>query len=439
MEGDLRKERHVYDIMKRMAMVIGGITLFYSVYAFISGNYRNFVAHGIIYVLVGGIIWGVRTERFPLVAFIASVGMPIMVLVNCLYLGGQNGFDITFFATALTPFLFYEKNRIPFIIFWLNFLMFLGVRIYYFYSGIFSEIVNPTFYFANSAVIFSFLFLIILFFQRALNKHNALHAERNHKLREAKDNLEYKVSERTKELSVKNEELKRLLNDAKSFNHILSHDMKEPVRSMVSFSQLMDKSVKEEKYDNLEDFAGFVERGAKRLDRIIDDVGLLFELEAWEEEPAFFSLSETISNIETILGANISTAGARLDVGRLPSIWGVKGQVELLFSNLMENAIKFRNGMAPEIKIYAREADGYYQVFFEDNGIGIEKEYREMVFEKFKRLQNNLSEPGSGMGLAICKRVMENHKGCITIIEKDQPGTCFRLCFPKREGFCLPE
>jgi light-regulated signal transduction histidine kinase (bacteriophytochrome) len=134
------------------------------------------------------------------------------------------------------------------------------------------------------------------------------------------------------------------------------------------------------------------------------------------------------------LGVAIAESGAQIECGALPVVMGDPDQLTQLFQNLVANAIKFRGNLPPEIHIHAKREDGFWRFAVRDNGIGISPEYFERIFVMFQRLHSRSTYPGTGMGLAICKKIVERHGGRIWVESAPQQGTTFLFTLPQETG-----
>jgi PAS domain S-box-containing protein len=246
------------------------------------------------------------------------------------------------------------------------------------------------------------------------------------------ENLNASLAQKNKELEVKNEEIT-------NFAFIASHDLKEPIRKLHTFSNwLMEKEV-----DGLsvkgKEFVYKMDASVKRIDILIQDIIMLTKLQALKEAQEEVSLNTVLSEAVAELGDRIKETTAVIESAGLPVVTGSKRQLLQLFKNIISNGIKFQQpGVTPVVEIKAATAPGtgdmppgqYINICFTDNGIGFDQKYAAKIFMVFQRLHAQTQYSGTGIGLAICKKIMENHKGFITAESAPGRGATFCCYFP---------
>jgi signal transduction histidine kinase len=237
-------------------------------------------------------------------------------------------------------------------------------------------------------------------------------------LKALNEELERRVEKRTAELRRSNSELEQ-------FAYIASHDLKEPLRMVVSYLQLLDRRYKEKLDEQGREFLNFAVDGGLRMQALIMDL-LAFSRVNTQKNP--FTSVELNPLIESVVGdlkLAITEAGATITRGDLPTIKGDAAQLARLFQNLLGNSIKFRGKEPPRITVSARRDDHGWRFGVSDNGIGIEPQYFERIFVIFQRLHGRTEYPGTGIGLAVCKRIVERHGGRIWVESEPGKGTTF--------------
>jgi PAS domain S-box-containing protein len=221
------------------------------------------------------------------------------------------------------------------------------------------------------------------------------------------------------------QELKRSNEELERFAYVASHDLQEPLRTVASFVQLLERRYAEKLDADARDFIGFAVDGAKRMQQLIDDllafsrVGRL----GGALVPIAAGLSVDIS-IEN-LGAAIAESNALIERTELPVVLGDATQLRLLFTNLIGNAIKFRGPARAVVRISAARDGSFWRFSVSDNGIGIDPQYFERIFVIFQRLHLREEFAGTGIGLAICKKIVERHGGRIWVESEPGKGSTF--------------
>jgi PAS domain S-box-containing protein len=229
-------------------------------------------------------------------------------------------------------------------------------------------------------------------------------------------------------------ELRRSNAELQQFAYVASHDLQEPLRMVASYTDLLAKRYADRLDADAHEFIGYAVDGARRMQRLIQDLLEFARVEtrgrAFEPVPSGRALDVALGDLR----ARIEEAGARVERGDLPVVHADEGQLATLFQNLVGNAVKFRGEEPPVVHVSAERGDGEWTFTVSDNGIGIEPEHHERVFQLFQRLHGRDRYPGTGLGLAICKRVVERHGGRIWIEPGRGRGTRFRFTIPDREG-----
>jgi PAS domain S-box-containing protein len=241
---------------------------------------------------------------------------------------------------------------------------------------------------------------------------------------------EAELEETTRLLEEQSKELKRSNTELEQFAYVASHDLQEPLRMVASYCQLLKRRYGGKLDADADDFIGFAVEGANRMQRLIND--LLSYSRVGHRGEVFAPLS-TDDLVKTAIGnlqAAIADAGARVEIGDLPDIHGDRTQLVQLFQNLIGNAIKFRREEPPVVRISAVQDGGFAQITVEDNGIGIERDYVEKVFLIFQRLHDREKYSGTGIGLAIVKKVVERHGGKVWIDSTPGQGSRFQFTLP---------
>ncbi len=221
------------------------------------------------------------------------------------------------------------------------------------------------------------------------------------------------------------EELRRSNADLEQFAYVASHDLQEPLRMVSSYMQLLSRRYAEHLDEDAQDFIGFAVDGAQRMQMLIDDL-LAYSrvgtkgapLEPTDTEVA---LHRALSNLEVA----VEEAGATVTSGSLPRVLGDTGQLVQLFQNLVGNGIKFSGEDRPRVEVEATQIEDGWQFCVRDNGIGIEPQYRQRIFQLFQRLHTRDRYPGTGIGLALCKRIVERHGGTVWVESARDKGSAF--------------
>jgi PAS domain S-box-containing protein len=243
------------------------------------------------------------------------------------------------------------------------------------------------------------------------------------------DISERKAAERELERTRRN--LERSNAELDQFAYVASHDLKEPLILMSAYARMLAERHEDDLDDQGRQFLAAVRHEATRMKSMIDDLLDYSRLQTSAEEASRVELEEPLANALRTLAPLIEEIGARVDIeGSLPVVQGSPAQFERLFRNLVSNAIKFHGELPPVVAVSAEEGDGEWVVAVRDNGIGIDPAKGERIFEVFQRLHSQDEYAGTGMGLAICKRVVERHGGRIWVDPGPDGGSVFRFTLP---------
>jgi signal transduction histidine kinase len=244
--------------------------------------------------------------------------------------------------------------------------------------------------------------------------------------------IEKVVAERTDALRQTGGQLARSNRELEQYAYVTSHDLKAPLRTIASFAQLLSERHGAKLDGEAREFVGFIRSGAERMQELIDALLELSRVDARKLDPTPQSMRVAVDRACGALLADIESSGAHLRIGELPFVRGDLHMLSQLWQNLIANAIKFqRRGTAPDIRISASERPGEWVFSIRDNGIGIAPAHRDQVFLVFRRLHTADEYGGTGIGLAICKKVVQLHGGEIWVEPGDGPGATVRFTLPK--------
>jgi len=244
--------------------------------------------------------------------------------------------------------------------------------------------------------------------------------------------LERRVADRTAELAERAKELERSNLELQQFAYVASNDLQEPLRTIASFTQLLAKRYHDKLDDKAREFINFAVDGSKRMQTLINDL-LAFSRVGTQGKPfAPTHCDAVLDRILKNLKTSIENSGAVITRDPLPIVMGDEVQLAQLLQNLLTNAMKFRGADVPRIHISAIPDGTKWKIMVRDNGIGIPPEHHDRIFVIFQRLHTKTQYPGTGIGLAICKKVAERHGGRLWIEPSLGGGSTF--CFTIADG-----
>jgi light-regulated signal transduction histidine kinase (bacteriophytochrome) len=251
-------------------------------------------------------------------------------------------------------------------------------------------------------------------------------------LQQSRADLEQRVSDRTAELEVANrqlqqlnQELTRSNQELQQFAYIASHDLREPLRMVTSFTQLLGKRYLGQLDAEADQIINFAVDGAERMEVLIDGLLTYCRLGSQAETFKPVNCEEILDQVLSNLQLAIAETNTQISRFSLPTIIGDASQLIQLFQNLIANGIKYREEAAPIIEIGAREQEQEWLFWVKDNGIGIDPQYGDRIFQIFQRLHTKQEYSGTGIGLAICHKIVEHHDGRIWVESNLQQGATF--------------
>lgn len=286
--------------------------------------------------------------------------------------------------------------------------------------------------------------------QAALSEEIEIRKEAEKALHDVNQGLEEKVKERTRELLQANRELEISNSELQQYASLASHDLQEPLRKIITFSHIID-----ERYlVNLQEAKKHMHKvidSAERMRNLINDLLNYSKLSTtvqFSETELNIILKEAISDLELA----IQEKHAIIEVDDLPTLEIIPGQMRQVFQNILSNALKFsKKDQPPRIRIWGEwlndlntsssqnNAGNYYRLFIEDNGIGFNEMYLDKIFTIFQRLHGKQEYEGTGIGLAIVKKIIEKHDGLLQAKSKEGEGTTFIITLPAKRKTATPE
>jgi len=254
----------------------------------------------------------------------------------------------------------------------------------------------------------------------------------------------YQVNEDFVQLQRINTELESTNEELNSFNHITSHDLQEPLRKIETFISRLDEKEKQKLSDNGKVYLEKINSSAKNMRRLIKDLLLFSQTNSTERELEIVELQSILNDVQTELEEELQSKNGEIILkSELPKVKAIPFQIKQLLLNLIGNSIKYaKSDVAPVIEVFHSiiEPDKHLQKFLKgkhyhkisiaDNGIGFDQQYAHKIFELFERLHQKNDYSGSGIGLAICKKIVENHEGSITAEGKPGVGSTFHIYLP---------
>ena len=342
-------------------------------------------------------------------------------ILNIFCVGNEFGLEYSFYLYPFITALLIEDKFLVRLITILSIFFFIAIRVYFMYYEPIIETASP-----NVLIFCGFFSSFLVSYYAAIVHIN--------------ENLNYrqKIKEHIQNINEKNADLAR-------FAGIASHDMKEPLLSILGFANLLEKQLKKKEGITEADMDAihYIGSTSGRMSDLLDNLLDYSAAGIGNKEREAVNLNDTLQTVKDNLHQQIKNTEAIVEFNELPVVNANSSAMLQLFQNLVSNGIKYQpkdtaiegrpKTHIPKVEVQAQRQNGHYIIEVKDNGIGMEKEHLNKVFEPFKRIENKVKYEGTGLGLATCKKIVENYDGDIRIESKVGHGSTFILSFPADE------
>lgn len=427
------KELKVHAIWLNKIAIFTLVTMvLYMVMHYLMGNRWITIAFDFIYILTPVLILYFNSKaQYRKAYYTVGIGYTLSFIFSSMLIGAQSQVEYLIFISTLGTILLFDEKRIRRLFFIFGFTTFVLLKIFhiYFPKGLLGVEFSPLFRIANGLIAFGIIYIIvdkaIIDTKIALSKLSKKHEEVN--LLNA--TLEQKVEERTEEIQKKSKALTQSHKELKSFSYIAAHDMREPLRNIIGFSRLLNKDILKKEYDKIEEYSGYIDWAARRIDTITRGIVDYTNLEDLIEKRLINNLNEVVYQI--VQAKFSKRQDVLLEIDNLPTVNVNTDLINMLFNQLIDNAIQYCDKPQPEIFIQCKAQQSNYLFSITDNGVGIPKEYHSKIFGMFKRLHNDYQKHGSGIGLSICKKIVESYGSKIWLESELGKGSTFYFTLAK--------
>jgi PAS domain S-box-containing protein len=272
---------------------------------------------------------------------------------------------------------------------------------------------------------------------KALTAHMATAMQRNvlvDEIRVSRDFMENKVKERTAELENMIEALRQSNLELEDFSHVASHDLQEPLRKIITFAERLIAGRETSLSDHERDYLARMNQAAARMRSLVSELVKYSQVTADHNAFNSITLKRPVDDAIKDLSVLLDESEGHVDIGELPDVEANETQMRQLFMNLIGNALKYRSEQNPLIRVYCNSSTDnlFHEIYVQDNGIGFDEMFLDKIFKPFQRLHGRTSPyQGTGMGLAICRKIVEHHGGSITAKSEPGKGSTFMVRLPK--------
>ncbi len=400
-------------LLNQILVIVLTFVLYFFIFSFVF--HSGLGAPYLIFLLlvIVGILYLQYRKRYWWVAFLVAILSPLFIMATVMLYGRAVLLEPYYLLLIIAAFFFLpEKKQQLLMAAWTILTYLLGMLYTYYFDSLFASNVTSRgqiFIFLSASVA---CVLVLLSFIR----ENRLHEQKSKELR-------HSLERNNIRLGKMNEELERYV-------YIFSHDLKTPIRNVVSFLDLLENELGEEERTAVLEYLAFARRGALKIDSVVEDLKTYAQMEKKDDKQTELKLNDLIAEIKLGLQSKLEQSNGQIKVTSLPNIYANKVQMRSLFQNLIENGLKYNRSSAPLIELGWKKGDNSFQIFVKDNGIGIATENYSKVFEMLGRLHHKDEFEGSGIGLALCKKIVEEHEGNIHIKSIVGTGSTFWIEFP---------
>ena len=410
------------------------------IYIVVIGTYgiaNIFACADLAAVLISG-VFGVLPLSFYIFRKYRNISISANIIVTIWYLivalqipttGGVFSDNVVWLIVA--PLIAFLVLDVRWGLFWMIVILVTFTSVYIYgksYPSINRFINNDDYYFFSYSSLSLFIFGFLYIFERSQTKVLKELGEKNILLEEQKK----EISAQSDALKLKDEKLQKSNADLQNFAFSASHDLKEPLRMIGMYTQLLQRRIKPTLDERSEEYMFYMTDGVKRMQKLLDDLLLYSRLGKNDNDVQDIDMNQTILMVIYNLTVTIKETNTAIITSNLPTICASSTEMMQLFQNMIANAIKFRRAdVAPEIMILHSENEKEHTITLKDNGIGIKEEYKEKVFNIFTKLHSTSQYEGSGIGLATCKKIVEELGGRMWLTSTEGVGTTFYFTFPK--------
>ncbi len=361
-----------------------------------------------------------------------------IALTLILLFGRDFGGEFIIFALFLMVNIFFEKLKERVIFFLLVLGGYAVIQLYFSYGGeplLKNNLSESTFYYVFTFSSIAILIMSVMF----INENQAI-KEKSVKLLESLKEKHEELSKNQAEMVVQNNKLETANIELEKFAYVASHDLKTPLRNVNSFLNLLDRRLPKDAKPELREYIEIASSNAQHMYNLIQDILEYSRINnggrvEFKETNLYDLMKRVIFNLQDMMNSR----GVKIQIQKLPNIVCNDSQMILLFQNLISNGIKYNESVEPTIRI-SSEVDGDdHLIYVTDNGIGIEQKYYDRVFEMFSRLHTQGEYDGSGIGLAICKKIVVHNGGELTLDSQNGKGTTFTIRLPKENPLAKEE
>lgn len=400
-------------------MIVIGILL-YIPYSLISGSYVLAAIETIDAAMVASALWFAHKKHFNASKFILIGMVDMFIYINACYIGHESNVQHFYVLINIVPFLVFRLNQYKHILFsvamTISFFVFYQLTYHYWIPyNLPIEIQRGT---NNIGTWLDFVLFAAGIYLLAKNNFD----------------IEEELAASFVTLKSQAIELKRSNEDLEQFAYIISHDLRVPLRNIINFLTLLERRHSNDLSKEGKEFINFSVSGSKRMERLIEDMLAYSRMGRNLPPPQPVDVNEVLKTIQFEMKDKALRPNQKITVeGTMPTLHDVHStMIYHVLQNLITNGLKFNKNQSPEVVVKVQESNAYYTFSVTDNGIGIPMEFKNKLFQMFKRLHSDSEFQGTGIGLAICKKIVNFYDGEIWFESETGKGTSFIFTLPKK-------
>ncbi len=414
--GDDSKKNIDIALMNQIAFTAGVACILMAISGFLEGIHWGY---SFCALFLGGIVLIILAlnarQCFHLSRFIVACVIPLVIAGFIILIGGDFGEEGMLSVVLFLVYVFYKnESRTQHIFYALIAVSYTLSKGYlYFYTPLFAQANNPY----DNIFVFICCLLWLVMIIKLLHRKISSQKEHQKKL--------------ITEMKVKNSSLQKTTEELEQFTYIASHDLKSPLRTIISFLDLIKRDVQRERYDDLMDKLDFARSGAEQMNFLVTDILEYSKIARGKKRNRrVVNLHSVVEKVKFNLNEIIKEKNVDLYIFPLPDFYCNETEMTILFQNFIENGIKYNEEATPTVFVKASIIEKQLVLQFIDNGIGIEEQYFEKIFLFFKRLHTSEAYKGTGLGLGLCKKIIEDMEGSIKVESTINVGTSFTVHLP---------
>lgn len=365
-------------------------------------------------------------KKYILSDYIFNILFPLCIVFSAVCVGKEYHVEYLLFLTGGATNFYIEKGKVRHLLFIFNVILLVFLKIYFYYhaDGLLELNMDYVIFYNTSLSV-----LAMVTFYSLLEINLKINKKLRGSLKKISNAQGIIIEERTKEIQVKSEKLERSNQEIKRFAGIASHDLREPIRNIMGFSQLLERSIKKDQKEHVIEYLGYIKNSINRIDTLTKDIEDYTRLEDKVDAINVVKTEEIIDGIFNQFKEEHK--GFFFNRATLPIVKMNGGLCETLFYHLIKNATQYTSQPSGWVEITSEKKSDFHQFSIRDTGVGIDEKYFETVFGMFKRLHNDLNKNGSGIGLSICKKIVESYGGKIWVESTKGQGSTFFFELPR--------